>query len=290
MNILQNEKLIIESNSSGAELTKIFSKEYNKDILWNGNKKYWGRQSPILFPIVGKLFDNETIIEENLYSMTQHGFARDMEFEIVDKGDTFISYKLIDNESTLKKYPYSFQLIINYTLNNDSINIEWIVKNTDSKDIFFSIGGHPAFNIPFFEQNAFSKYHLEFKRRNDVEKINLNGSFTDDITFIGDLKNLQLNPELFKNDALIYTNIDEVSICNNDGSKYITLSMLDFPLVGIWTPYYSESNSTAPFLCIEPWYGLADSMYSNKIYKDKKFINKLSKGKVFTASYSINIH
>lgn len=290
MNILQNEKLIIESNNYGAELTKIFSKRYNKDILWNGNKKYWGRQSPILFPIVGKLVDNETIIEENLYSMTQHGFARDMEFEIIDKGDTFISYKLTDNESTLEKYPYSFELIINYTLKDNSINIEWIVKNTDSKDIFFSIGGHPAFNLPLFEQNDFSKYHLEFKKRSDVEKINLNTSFIDDITFIGDLKNLQLSPELFKNDALIYTNIDEVSICNNDGGKYITLSMQDFPLVGIWTPYYSETNSTAPFLCIEPWYGLADSIHSNKIYKDKKFINKLGKGKIFTASYSINIH
>ncbi|MFL8712305.1 aldose 1-epimerase family protein [Clostridioides sp. GD02377] len=290
MNILQNEKLIIESNNSGAELTKIFSKRYNKDILWNGNKKYWGRQSPILFPIVGKLVDNETIIEENLYSMTQHGFARDMEFEIIDKGDTFISYKLTDNESTLEKYPYSFELIINYTLKDNSINIEWIVKNTDSKDIFFSIGGHPAFNLPLFEQNDFSKYHLEFKKRSDVEKINLNTSFIDDITFIGNLKNLQLSPELFKNDALIYTNIDEVSICNNDGGKYITLSMQDFPLVGIWTPYYSETNSTAPFLCIEPWYGLADSIHSNKIYKDKKFINKLGKGKIFTASYSINIH
>ncbi|MER0281871.1 aldose 1-epimerase family protein [Clostridioides difficile] len=290
MNILQNEKLIIESNNSGAELTKIFSKRYNKDILWNGNKKYWGRQSPILFPIVGKLVDNETIIEENLYSMTQHGFARDMEFEIIDKGDTFISYKLTDNESTLEKYPYSFELIINYTLKDNSINIEWIVKNTDSKDIFFSIGGHPAFNLPLFEQNDFSKYHLEFKKRSDVEKINLNTSFIDDITFIGDLKKLQLSPELFKNDALIYTNIDEVSICNNDGGKYITLSMQDFPLVGIWTPYYSETNSTAPFLCIEPWYGLADSIHSNKIYKDKKFINKLGKGKIFTTSYSINIH
>ncbi|KPI46436.1 aldose 1-epimerase family protein [Clostridioides difficile] len=290
MNILQNEKLIIESNNSGAELTKIFSKRYNKDILWNGNKKYWGRQSPILFPIVGKLVDNETIIEENLYSMTQHGFARDMEFEIIDKGDTFISYKLTDNESTLENYPYSFELIINYTLKDNSINIEWIVKNTDSKDIFFSIGGHPAFNLPLFEQNDFSKYHLEFKKRSDVEKINLNTSFIDDITFIGDLKNLQLSPELFKNDALIYTNIDEVSICNNDGGKYITLSMQDFPLVGIWTPYYSETNSTAPFLCIEPWYGLADSIHSNKIYKDKKFINKLGKGKIFTASYNINIH
>lgn len=81
-----------------------------------------------------------------------------------------------------------------------------------------------------------------------------------------------------------------MSIYNNDGSKYVTISMEDFPLVGIWTPYYSETNSTAPFLCIEPWYGLADSINSNKIYKDKKFINKLSKGKVFTASYNINIH
>ncbi|HBH0152239.1 TPA: aldose 1-epimerase family protein, partial [Clostridioides difficile] len=271
-------------------LTKIFSKKYDKNILWDGNKKYWGRQSPILFPIVGKLFDNETIIEENLYSMTQHGFARDMDFEIVDKGDTFVTYKLTDNESTLKKYPYSFELIINYTLNDNSIEVEWIVKNTDSKDIFFSIGGHPAFNLPFYEQNDFSKHYLEFKSKNDVEKINLNGSFTDDIIPIGKLKNLQLNPEVFKNDALIYTNIDEVSICNNDGSKYVTISMEDFPLVGIWTPYYSETNSTAPFLCIEPWYGLADSINSNKIYKDKKFINKLSKGKVFTASYNINIH
>lgn len=289
MNILQNENLIIESSNSGAELTRIFSKKHNRNILWDGDKKHWGRQSPILFPIVGKLLDNETIIEENLYNMTQHGFARDMDFKIANKGDTFISYSLTSNESTLKKYPYSFELFINYTLNDNSINIEWIVKNTDSKDIFFSIGGHPAFNLPFYDQDDFSKYYLRFKSRDNVEKINLNGSFTDDTKFIGDLKNLQLIPELFKNDALIYTNIDEVSICNDKDSECLTISMKNFPLVGIWTPYYSETNSTAPFLCIEPWYGLADSIHSNKIYKDKKFINKLDKGKFFTASYSINI-
>ena len=116
MNKLENNNLIIESKISGAELTRIYSKKFDKEILWSGDSKFWGRHSPILFPIVGRLKDNETIIEDNSYNMSQHGFARDMEFEIIDNDDISITYKLISSENTKSYYPYDFELIIKYTL------------------------------------------------------------------------------------------------------------------------------------------------------------------------------
>ncbi|WP_042274156.1 aldose 1-epimerase family protein, partial [[Clostridium] dakarense] len=288
MNKLQNDYLIIESKKSGAELTRIYSKKQSKDILWSGDSKFWGRQSPVLFPIVGKLIDNKTTIECNTYSMNQHGFARDLEFEILDTSDNSISYILKSNDDIKKLYPYSFELIIKYTLVKSSINIEWTVKNTDCKDIYFSIGAHPAFNVPMNNNESIEDYYLEFKHRNNVAKIELNGPFSDKSINLGSIEKIELSPDLFKNDALIYTNIDEISIHSNNSSNFIKVDFKEFPLVGIWTPYYKDDNSTAPFICIEPWYGLADNINSNGHYKDKDYINKLNIGETFKTSYSIS--
>lgn len=289
MNKLQNEYLIIESKKSGAELTRIYSKKQSKDVLWCGDSKHWGRQSPILFPIVGKLIDNQTNIEGNTYSMGQHGFARDLDFKILDITKDSISYILESDENTKKLYPYSFELIIKYTLVESSINIEWIVKNTDSKDIYFSIGAHPAFNVPMNNNESLKDCYLKFKHRDNVSKIELNGPYSDKSINLDSLEKLELSSDLFKNDALIYTNIDEISIHSNKSNEFIKLDFKDFPLVGVWTPYYKDSNSTAPFLCIEPWYGLADNINSNKQYMDKDYINKLNIGEIFKTSYSISI-
>lgn len=286
MNILQNDNLIVESTNHGAELTRIYSKKFDKDILWNGDNRFWGRRSPILFPIVGKLKDDQTTIENNTYSMGQHGFARDMNFEVVNSGSNFISYKLISNEKTKQYYPYSFELVVKYTLNDTSINVEWSVSNADSKDIYFSIGAHPAFNI---DRNNLSDYYLEFKHRESVDKIDLDGPFASNRTSISNLTKVHLNAELFENDALIYTNIDEISIKSNKQIYSVSLTFKDFPLVGIWTPYYKESNTVAPFLCIEPWYGLADDINTDGNYINKHYINKLSVNECFKASYDISI-
>lgn len=289
MNTLQNDYLIIESKKSGAELTKIYSKKQNKDILWCGDSKYWGRQSPILFPIVGKLIDNKTTIEGNTYSMTQHGFARDLDFKVLNTSDNSISYILESNEDTKKLYPYSFELIIKYTLIDSSVNIEWTVKNTDSKEIYFSIGAHPAFNIPMNDNESLKDCYLKFKDRNNVSQIKLNGPFSDNSIELDSIDKVDLSPELFKGDALIYTNIDEITIHSNKNEDFIKVEFKDFPLVGIWTPYYKDTNSIAPFLCIEPWHGLADNVNSNHQYVDKDYINKLGLGEIFKTSYSITI-
>lgn len=286
MNILQNENLIVESVSNGAELTRIYSKKFNKDILWNGDIKFWGRRSPILFPIVGRLKDNVTTIENQTYSMGQHGFARDMIFQIIDSSPSHVSYRLVANEESKKFYPYNFELLITYTLQVSGVNVEWTVINNDCKDIYFSIGAHPAFNI---DRNNLSDYYLDFKHRNNVEKIDLEGPFASNRNSISELDKIDLSSELFKNDALIYTNIDEISINSDSENCSVRLVFKDFPLVGIWTPYYKESNTVAPFLCIEPWYGLADDVNTDGQYTNKHYINKLAIGETFKASYDIFI-
>ncbi len=284
---IENNHIVIESKKAGAELTRIYSKKYNKEILWNGDSKYWGRYSPVLFPIVGRLLDNETIIEDESFNMSQHGFARDMEFEIYDTTDNSVTYKLTSNEESKKLYPYSFELYIKYTLDDSSVNIEWTVKNIDNKEIYFSIGAHPAFNIS--SSNDLNNYYLEFKGKDKIEEISLDGPYHNEIKAIDNISRLDLEPRTFENDALIYTNIDEIALKSTKEDYYINVDFKDFPLVGIWTPYYKDSNSTAPFICIEPWYGLADSVNTDKIFKNKKFINKLNINEVFSANYTVEI-
>ncbi|CEJ72282.1 glycoside hydrolase-type carbohydrate-binding protein [[Clostridium] sordellii] len=290
MNKIENNKLIIETTNKGAELINIYSKTENKELLWNGDSKFWGRHSPILFPIVGRLKDNETIIDSKLYNMSQHGFARDMEFDLIDKSTNSITYILKSCSKTKSVYPYDFELTIKYTLVDTTINIDWKVFNKSNKDMYFSIGAHPAFNIPFYDNESINDYFLKFECSKDINNYTLEGPFVSKKSEVKSIDILNLTPELFKNDALIYDNINKISICSKNNTSSIDIKFESFPFVGIWSPYYKESNSIAPFLCIEPWYGIADSIDSTKIFKDKLGINKLPNKETFIASYSITIN
>lgn len=290
MNKLENTNLIIETKNNGAELTRIYSKVLNKEFLWNGNNKYWGRQSPILFPIVGRLKDNETIINNNLYNMTQHGFARDMNFDLIEETQTCLTYKLSSNNETKKYYPYDFDLFVKYILNKSKIEICWKVLNKSFEDMFFSIGAHPAFNVPFDEKTSIDDYYLNLRSRDSINAYSLDKSFICTKSKVESLESIDLNSEIFKNDALIYDNVNEISINSRKSNASISIEFNNFPFVGVWSPYYKETNSIAPFVCIEPWYGIADCVNSDKNFKDKLGINKLSPNKIFEASYSINLN
>lgn len=289
MSTLENDSLIIEINEHGAELDKIFSKKHNLDFLWNGDSKYWGRKAPLLFPIVGKLKDNETIINGKLYNMNQHGFARDCPFKLVKEDKNNITYSLNANEETQKRYPYNFELRISYTLVENSIKVNWDVKNKDTQTMYFSIGAHPAFNLPFTKDESVENYYLEFKTKQTVEQYIFDPPYIKEKNIIEPPAQLPVKPEIFSNDALIYSGVEETSIkCKNHNSA-VKLNFKDFPFVGIWSPYYKDTNSMAPFVCIEPWYGIADFVDSTKNFKEKYGINKLEAGKEFVASFEITI-
>ena len=284
---LENNKLKIRINSFGAELTEIINKENNLSYLWDANPVHWKRCSPVLFPNVGKYYNGKYTYAGKDYFQGQHGFARDMEFELLDKNDKHISFILKSNENTLKNYPFHFSLILSYELIENEIIVGWKVINKDNKQMYFSIGGHPAFNVPLFDKNR-SDCYLYFKGFNKItnSKITNNGYSTNDkIEYYLDNGYLKIDDNLFDNDALVIEkqNIKEVSITDGNKKPYITIKM-DCPLFGIWSP-----SPNTPFVCIEPWYGRCDKEGYCGTLENREYQNKLDINEEFKANYMICI-
>jgi len=289
ISILENSNLLIEVNEHGAQLNKLFSKKHNLDFLWSGDSTYWGKKSPILFPIVGRLKDDETIIDDKIYNMNQHGFARDCTFKLIKGNKNSLTYSLTANEETRTRFPYNFQLLISYELNDNSVKVFWNVKNIDSKIMYFSIGAHPAFNVPFKKEEKLEDYYLAFKTKKDVEKYIFEIPYIKEKNKVKAPEYIFIKPEIFNNDALVYNGVDEVTLKSKDNDMALKVSFKDFPFVGIWSPFYKETNTIAPFVCIEPWYGIADLKDSTKVFKHKLGVNKIEVGEEFNASYEITI-
>lgn len=281
-------KMQIESKAQGAELTSI---KYNgEEKLFQGSKvldengnEYWGRQAPILFPIVGQVKNGKTIIDGKECYMGQHGFARDMEFEQVEKTDKCHIYKLKYNEETLKKYPYKFELEVCYEIENEkTLNVKYKVKNIDSKQVEFGLGAHPAFICNYSNGN----YKLEFnKEETDIKFSKLeNGLISNEEAenLIKDGNMLQLQADTFDNDALILSNIKSNKVVLKDReNKILEFNFTGFPYLGIW------AKKGAPFVCIEPWFNTADKVDSNGIFKDKENILKLQPKEEFKSCFKI---
>ena len=166
--ILENGNIKISASTLGGELNSLISKKDNTEYLWNGDEKYWKYHSPILFPIVGKVLNNKYRAEGNEYELPQHGLARTREFTMIEKDDSHIVFELLWSEDTLKIYPYKFSLRLTYELLENGIKVGYTVKNLDDKEIYFSIGGHPAFMCPLFKDEKFEDYYFEFNKKENT--------------------------------------------------------------------------------------------------------------------------
>jgi len=284
---LENEELKVCFNSFGAELTEIKGKKTGFDYMWNAGDA-WKRHSPVLFPIVGGIKDKTYRLDGNEYHLNQHGFARDMEFELKDKTESRISFALTENEETLKVYPLNFELEIAYELSGAQIKVIWKVMNKNNGEMYFSIGGHPAFMCPVSEGDQTECYlHFDEEKGLAYNLISQAGLCIDKFY---DLKTedgyVKLDYNFFDNDALIFYNdrIRSVSLADCNKKDYIKVTF-DAPVYGIW----SAKGKHAPFVCIEPWYGRCDADDFNGTWQERKFGNRLEAGEVFEESYLIEV-
>lgn len=278
---LDNSIISIEIANHGAELKSAVRDGF--EYMWCADETYWARTSPVLFPIVGALKDKLYKLDGKVYQMNQHGFARDNEFELIKHDNTSATYRFKDNEETLKKYPFKFELTIKYTLINNIIKIEWIVENKNDKVMSFSIGAHPAFNLK--EGDNFFK----FDTNNDIvyNLIDENGLY--DKNSVHTLVNdgyVKITDDMFDNDALIIENSQakEVTICDKNKSAYLKV-VFDTELFGLWSP----AKKRAPFVCIEPWYGRCDRNDFEGELSKKDYIINLNPDEQFNASYKIEL-
>lgn len=290
---IENEELSLKIKDSGAELISIKEKDSQIEYLWNSDPAYWKRSSPILFPIVGSLKNQTYHYNGSTYSMTQHGFARDMVFRLKSISDTEIWFVLEANHETMKVYPFHFLLEIGYQLSGRQITVVWRVTNQDSFPMYFSIGGHPAFLCPWNDKDTQSDYFIVFDTEKPLQytKIDNQGLAIANSDHESNILNtnqgyLPIHPHLFDQDAIIIENnqCHKVSLADKDKKPYLTVSF-DAPLFGIWSP----AKKNAPFICIEPWYGRCDSNDYQGTLEEREWGNTMEAGKTFEASYTIDI-
>lgn len=286
---IENDFLIATFAEDGAELISLKSKKNSIEYIWQGNPAFWGRHAPVLFPFVGRLKEDKYTYENQTYPMSQHGFARDSLFEVIEHGSALVSLSLKSSKETKKVYPFDFELIISYALEEDNLVVNYQVENTGKEKMYFSIGGHPAFNVPLEKNLTFDDYYLEFSPKKSRIQIPLAGPFADfDHKTLGPTNtSLTMRRELFKNDALIFETkgANTFTIETDESPHSISLSCTDTPYVGIWSPYPQE----APFICIEPWCGITDGVEATGNLVDKKGINTLAAADIFKTQYTLTV-
>lgn len=286
---LENSKMKISTRTKGGEITRILSKVDNTEYLWDGNPRYWKYHAPILFPIVGKVFQGKYRVDGCEYELPQHGLARISEFTMIDKKDDEITFELKYSEDTLKVYPYKFSLKSNYSLEETCVKVTYTVENIDDKTIYFSIGSHPAFMCPIDKNDELNKCYIEFNKEENSKKIILTSEgylSRNKEKALENTNKLMLSKELFKDDALVFKDLksNKMTIKSESNEKALEIDFTGFPDMGIWAP-----KDGAPFVCIEPWYGHADYDNFNGDFKEKEGILSLEKGKKFNCCFKVTI-
>ena len=291
---LKNDILSIDVEEFGAELTSIFHTAKNTEYLWNADPAYWKRHAPILFPVVGSLKNKSYLYQGQTYSLPQHGFARDMNFRFIKQSETEVWFSLEATEETKKVYPFDFRLELGYRLIGSEVTALWRVVNTGNEELFFSIGGHPAFLCPLKQGERQSDYYILFDSAKPIHYllVDENGfvvkkPISDQPILTTEEGFLPIYSHLFDRDALIIeeNQFHRISLADNNKKPYLTVAF-DAPLFGLWSP----AKKKAPFVCIEPWYGRCDASDFNGSLEEREYGNRLDSGNTFEASYTITIH
>ena len=272
---ISNEWLSATINPLGAELSSLIRTDLNLNYLWSGDARWWGKYSPVLFPVVGSLHNNTYTYKGNSYHLPRHGFAREKNFEVEKQGGSWVSFVLQEDESTLKVFPFPFLLRLTYILEGKKLRLTYTVTNTGSSDLLFCIGAHPAFAVPLTEGSVYEDYYLEFSENETLPRYGLSNGLVnaEPEKFLVNEKKIPLSLSLFEKDAIVLKHpvSETISLRSNASDNGLTFSIKDWPHLGIWA-----AANAAPFVCIEPWQGHADTTDHDGQLENKPGIIRLA--------------
>jgi galactose mutarotase-like enzyme len=286
---LQSAELSVEVNPVGMELSSIKSRTTNLEYIWQGNPTRWAGQAPVLFPIVGGLKDGYTLINGQKYEMPKHGLVRNSNKpRIIEQSDNSLRFRLVWDEESLKQYPFKFQLEMVFTLVGKTLSIAHRISNLGDEPMFYSLGAHPAFNCPLRDGEVYEDYYLAFEQPEIgftqlVDPSGLIG--LDQKLILDDTNILPLHSQLFDADALIFKQLKsrEVKLNHKNRGAILSVNFEDFNFLGIW------AKPGAPFVCIEPWLGIGDSIDSNQQFTKKDGIRTLEAHQSEVMAYTITV-
>jgi|SRR5688572_4444726 len=290
MNVnLENDQLSVTIAQKGAELKSVVSKHTSLEYMWSGDPAFWGKTSPILFPIVGTLKNDTYFFNGKSHRMTRHGFARDHSFEISQSEEGRAVFSLASTDSSYEMYPFHFLLEVEYKLIYDAIEVSYVVQNNGKDPMYFSIGGHPAFKVPLVPGRQYEDYHLQFNRNEDLMRwpIDAKGLIKETpVPLKQNTSILKLSRSLFDTDALVFKDLrsHSVSIKSERDVHGIDFDFYGFPYLGIW------AAKNGDFVCIEPWCGIADAVVHDQQLEHKEGIVKLSAGEKWMRTWKVKFY
>jgi len=285
---LRNSLMEIRIESLGAELIGMKNLITGIEYIWQKDPKYWAKSSPILFPFVGALKDSRYFYEGKEYNFSlKHGFARDYEFQMSDQGDDYLEFLFTSSDETKKVYPFDFKLYVKYIIKDKNLKIEYRIENMGESEMYFSLGAHPAFNIPVGNGVEFSDYYLEFEKEETGEVKTFNGTLISSQKRIKAFEGKRLNLDIntFTNDALIIENPNSsvVYLKNSKNNKGIKFEYKGFKYIAFW------NKPGAEYICLEPWNGISDFDNASGNLKEKIGIEKIEKAEVYHRALDITI-
>lgn len=289
MHQLENEYLLVQVKEQGAELCSLRQKDSGLEYLWQADPAVWARHAPVLFPIVGKLKDDRYRLNGKSYDMSQHGFARDMDWILEERTAERLVFFLKENEKTLQHYSFAFELRTIYALDKEVLSISYEVKNSQEEEMPFSIGAHPGFQCPLQDGEQYEDYYLAFEKPEELNRQLLKDGLRTGQTRPLNLAQgtqLPLQTALFKDDAIVVEGVksDWLELRSRKHSHGLRFEIKGFPYLGIWS-----KPGTRQFICLEPWYGVADREGGQEDIRQKEGINLLPAGECFRCSYSIRL-
>ncbi|QHL88809.1 aldose 1-epimerase family protein [Nibribacter ruber] len=287
---LENDLVRIGVKSHGAELCSFIKKSDQREYIWQAHPEFWNRHAPVLFPIVGRLPKDQYLHQGQTYSLPQHGFARDLEFALISQEAAHLVYELKANDATRSVYPFEFSLQISYTLENQTLQVGYRVQHLGEGEMLFSIGAHPAFHCPMTPNTAFEDYYLEFSQPETLARYllqdgtGLQNGQTEPV--LDNMAVLPLRYQQYEKDALVFKNVrsEKLTLKCDQHPYFVQMQYEGFPYLGIWT-----KSAGAPFLCIEPWHGIAGTAGPPVELSEKEGMLSLGTQQVFEASYTIAI-
>ncbi len=284
---LQNENFSASISPLGAELKSLVEKKTGTEYIWCGDPAWWNGSAPVLFPIVGGLKDQKYNYNGKTYSIANHGFARRSRFKLISSTQSTALFELNSNIETKKMYPFDFSLQVLFSLEFGGIAVQYNVKNNGTGQMFFSIGSHPAFNLPF-AGGYIENYYIHFGEEENMERYFFeNGLYRDKTAPVfSNCRQISLDRKIFNDGPLIFKKpvSTEFHIKNSLNSKEIIVSTEEIPYLAIWS-----KGDGAPFVSIEPWFGLPDVTTTNQDFAKKEGILSLESGKTFSSTYRIEV-
>ena len=270
----ENNNFTLAVKEMGAELNSLKSKKSGFEFIWDGNEEYWYGQSPILFPIIGRLLDDKYRLNGCEYTMPKDGIVRKKPFTLVESTNDSLTFVQTDDEESINIYPYKFELKVKFTLTDNGLVVDHTVTNKSDSVMYYSFGAHPAFNCEIGDYLEFNKDTVLTTERIDHDSILIEEKFPVDMN---DNKVI-ITKDIFNDDALILSNYnsDIVTLKSNNHNRQIKFNFKS-PLLGVW------AKPGAPYVCIEPWWGVNDNYDKKDDLSQKRDIMALepSKSEIF---------